>query len=74
MALAPLATRIEEAKNQMHLLQTGKAARVVVDQNGERVEFSMTNIGQLRAYITELEAQLNAPATPVPYGPIGFFF
>ena len=74
MPLAPLATRIEEAKMQMHLLQTGRAARVVVDQNGERVEFSMANIGQLRAYIADLEGQLNASAAPTAYGPVGFFF
>lgn len=35
---------------------TGKSARVVVDQNGERVEFTSINAAQLRAYIETLQA------------------
>jgi hypothetical protein len=39
----------------MHELRTGRSARVVVDQNGERVEFTSANVAGLRAYIEELE-------------------
>jgi hypothetical protein len=50
--------RLNEAENALHLLMTGQQARVVVDSNGERVEFTATNKGQLRAYIAELKAAL----------------
>jgi hypothetical protein len=66
--------RLAEAKAALHELQTGRMARVVVDQNGERVEFNMTSADRLRAYINDLEAQLAAGAVPRPRGPIGFIF
>lgn len=49
-------------------------ARVVVDQNGERVEFVAANSVGLYNYIKELEAKLN-PAPVVPAnGPAYFLF
>jgi hypothetical protein len=49
---------LTEARVAYHALMTGVSARVVVDQNGERVEYTAANRASLRAYITELENQL----------------
>lgn len=71
-----LQTRLAEAEAAYHRLMTGTAARVVVDQNGERVEFSRATAAQLYAYIQNLKTLL-APVTgcPVPVlRPIGFTF
>ncbi len=53
-----LTDRLTEAETALHKLVTGQMAVVVVDQNGERVEFSRANINQLRAYIKDLQAQI----------------
>lgn len=55
---AVLEARLSEAQAAYHNLQIGTSARVVVDQNGERVEYTNANRAALRAYILELEAQL----------------
>lgn len=47
-----------EAREQYHKLVMGIAPRVVVDQNGERVEFTAANRQSLYNYIAELERQL----------------
>lgn len=67
--------RLDEARKAYHDLITGRSARVVVDGNGERVEFTSVNRASLYAYIRELEAQLpNAPAVSVNYAPAHFTF
>lgn len=53
--------RLDEAVSAYHQLTIGQAARVVVDQNGERVEFTAANSAKLASYITTLRLQL-APA------------
>lgn len=72
--LVILRTRIEQAENSYHSLMTGQMAVVVVDQNGEKVEFNRVSADKLYAYIAALKLQL--PGVPVsPYaGPIRFFF
>lgn len=50
--------RLVEARHAYHQLLTGSMPRVVVDQNGERVEFVAANMSKLAAYIIELERQL----------------
>lgn len=64
---------LEEAKLAYHQLSTGRLARVVVDQNGERVEFTATNRSALYNYIRQLESQLGSPTLP-NNGPAGFVF
>lgn len=64
MALSPerraeLQTLIAEAKAAYHALALGKAPSVVVDQNGERIEFNTANLRQLKAYIQNLEDELS---------------
>lgn len=67
--------RLDEAVSAYHQLTVGGAARVVVDQNGERVEFVSANSAKLASYITSLRMQL----APVGCGlqalaPAQFFF
>ena len=57
------------------LLVSGKMARVIVDQNGERVEFTAANAVRFYALITEAETCLNpGAATPRPNKPMEFYF
>lgn len=58
--MVTLQQKLEDAQKAYHLLNTGKMARVVVDQNGERVEFTATNRTALYNYIQQLEQQVNA--------------
>ncbi|AET42273.1 head-tail adaptor Ad1 [Ruegeria phage DSS3-P1] len=55
-----LAEQLADAKAQYHLLVTGQQAKVFVDQNGERVEYTAANRSALLAYIQRLENQVNA--------------
>lgn len=66
---------LDAARAAYHNLMTGTMARVVVDQNGERVEFVAANASRLLAYIQMLEAECNAiPGVPRVRGPFGFIF
>lgn len=67
------AQKLEAAKDAKHKLVTGLMARVFMDQNGERVEFTMTNVAQLDRYIEQLETSLS-PARAVARRPLGFLF
>lgn len=73
--MATNAQLLSEAKIARHNLITGKLARVFMDQNGERVEFNKTTIGELDSYIRELETAVDpsllAARRPRP---IGFIF
>lgn len=74
---AVLTQRLTEAQAAFHTLSIGGAARVIVDQNGERVEFTAANKGNLSNYILSLKAQLgmfSAACGGVPIAPAGFFF
>lgn len=53
-----LLQRLSDAEAAYHRLQLGTSARVIVDQNGERVEFTATTAGRLSAYIQTLKRQL----------------
>lgn len=70
-----LTTRLEDARQAYHQLATGQQARVIVDQNGERVEFAVANKGMLHTYIMSLESQLAVvPAAMRGIGPAQFIF
>ena len=57
------------------LLVSGKQARVIVDQNGERVEFTAANAARFYALINEAAACLESGATSArPNRPMGFYF
>lgn len=63
--MATVQERLEQAEAAYHDLQTGRMARVFVDQNGERVEYNPTSAARLAMYINELKRQLGL-ATPGP--------
>jgi hypothetical protein len=50
--------KLTEAENAYHDLMMGRAVRVVVDQNNERVEYTTANASRLYAYIAALKQQL----------------
>jgi len=60
--------KLDDAKAQYHLLMTGQQARVYVDQNGERVEYTAANRSSLLAYIQRLEQKI--AGTDRPSGPM----
>lgn len=53
-----LQLRLVQAEEQYHRLLTGQAAKVFVDQNGERIEYVAASASRLAAYIEELKRQL----------------
>lgn len=70
-----LVDKITEAESAYHDLMTGQAARIVIDQNGERVEFVAANRSALYAYIQQLKMQLPTElAASRVTGPLGFTF
>ncbi len=53
-----------DAQTQYHALVTGQQASVLVDQNGERIQYTQANRNDLYQYIQGLIGQLNALANP----------
>ncbi|AEY69576.1 head-tail joining protein [Burkholderia phage vB_BceS_AH2] len=68
--------KLQAARDAYDALMTGKMARVVVDQNGERVEFVAANAQRLLAYINSLQAECDAAASGAvrARGPFNFVF
>lgn len=64
---------LADAKLAYHSLSTGTMARVIVDQDGQRVEYTAARRADLYAYIRELEGLVN-PVLPSLGGPCGFVF
>ena len=50
--------KLDEAKEALHKLLIGQSV-VEVGYEGERLKFTQTNIADLRAYIAQLEAELD---------------
>jgi hypothetical protein len=66
---------LDQAQAAYHSLNIGTMASVVVDRNGERVEFNRTNRADLYAYIQQLQGMLPcAPGSPYLGGPATFTF
>lgn len=65
---------LEDAETAYHSLLTGTMARVVVDQNGERVEFTAANRANLYAYIQQLNSQIGITDAARPAAPAMFIF
>lgn len=73
--MATLQERYTEAEEAYHNLMTGNMPRVVVDQNGERVEFTSTNAPRLLMYVNKLKAEIDALSNPTTSrGPARFIF
>ena len=65
--------RLTVAYEQLDKLLTGRATRVIVDQNGERIEYAVANAERLESYIASLEAKLNDhPSQHRVIGPLYF--
>lgn len=65
---------LAEAEKAYHGIMTGGGVRVVVDQNGERVEFGSANRLALVSYINQLRAELGlCPMGGVVARPMGVF-
>lgn len=71
--MATISERLVEARAAYHQLNTGQMARVVVDQNGQRVEFAPANKTALYNYIQQLEGELGT-VVPNGIGPARFIF
>lgn len=68
--MATIAERLAHAESEYHNLITGNKPMVVVDQNGERVEYTPANAGRLAMYIADLKRQLNpSSSTSRPLSP-----
>ena len=66
---------LKEAKAAYHNLMLGTSARVVVDQNQERVEYTSANAPRLAAYIVQLQALYDSETGAVKVsGPAGVIF
>jgi hypothetical protein len=52
------AALLNEARAAYHELMTGRQARVFVDQNAERIEYTLASAPRLAAYIAQLERML----------------
>lgn len=79
MALTPslsTAQKLAQAEAAYHNLMVNGAVKVVVDQNGERVEYTAVNAANLLRYIDELRRQVAAEAglVPITRGPARVIF
>lgn len=73
--LAQLQIWLTEAQNAYHTVMLGGGVTVVVDQNGERIEYSRANATSLAKYIATLQAQINSLlGVAVTGGPLRPFF
>lgn len=69
-----LRAKISDAESKYHQLMLGLMPRVIVDQNGERVEFVASNRSALYTYIQQLKSQLPGEYAMSVSKPLGFFF
>jgi hypothetical protein len=73
--LAQLQTWLAEAQSAYHTAMTGGQILVVVDQNGERIEYSRTNTASLVRYMAWLQAEINKlMGVAVTGGPLRMVF
>lgn len=68
-----LAEKLAEAEAAYHSLVTGTQPKVVVDQNGERVEYTAASATRLYLYIQQLKREIT-PVTAAPNRPLNVFF
>lgn len=66
--------QLNDARSAYHKLQTGVMPRVIVDQNGDRVEFTAANATRLYNYVQQLEQELGIVQPCMNNGPAEFYF
>ncbi|SFD52255.1 gpW protein [Pseudomonas citronellolis] len=71
---APTIDDLNRARTAYQDLIMGNKPRVIVDQNGERVEFTAASASRLYLYVQQLEQQLCPSGVPRPNRPMGFIF
>ena len=57
---------LTEAQNAYHELVSGIAPKVIVHQNGQRVEYNSTTRNALKSYIEELKIALGQTSNMLP--------
>ena len=73
--MATTAEKLVEAEAAYHNLMVNGAVRVVVDQNGERVEYTSVNAAKLLEYIAYLKSLIAEEAgIRVSRGPARMIF
>ncbi len=61
--------KLDAAEDALHQHLLTGSTRVFVDQNGERVEYSVPSTARLRAYILELKTTLGTATSVQPLAP-----
>lgn len=56
--LTLIRSQLADARASYHRLMTGQAVNVFVDQNGERIQYTMQNRADLYGYILRLQSCL----------------
>ena len=56
--VATLRVWLTEAQSAYQRIAVGKSLRVVVDSNGERMEFTAASLDKLRTHIRDLQARI----------------
>lgn len=65
--------KLTDAEAAYHSLLTGTQPKVVVDQNGERVEYTTANSTKLYMYIQQLKREIT-PVTAAANRPLNVYF
>lgn len=75
MAVMTNIEKLEDAAHQLHLLLSGQQAKVFVDSNGERVEYTAANRTELQKYVDKLQGLVDAAAGKTKnLGPMRVYF
>lgn len=59
-SLADLRAMLADAEAAYQRLMLGRQPRVIIDANGERVEFTAVSADKLRAYVLDLQRRVGA--------------
>ena len=63
--------KLTEAEAALHDLTLGNAVRVLVDQNGERIEYTAASRGKLAQYVEALRKEIDSSRIT---GPLMVYF
>ena len=65
---------LNEARVAYFRISTGQSVAVVIDQNGERIEFQKANLTALADLIRKMEMDLSVASSTDAYRPLRVFF